>query len=499
MKRIISIVILIINMFVLSSCVMQQKKLDYDAPKIECFKIRDELPTIRINGESYNEISNYINYENIECPYSELFGIKQALAERENREFVVKKHTYDFFEGKKEVDVEKLYDTVKKNNDEYLNGISKHFNKKLSNSKLKKSCKIVADTINWGINNIEGIDLDELGCILGNLKILNRGTMNLGTFNDKNDLLNVSPSMINAKKERNGNADMYELTICHETMHILQCRCTDVPQSEDDSFIGTSYRFQNLEVNPLKSSWLYEASAELNATQKYYSLPTTYTYMIDNLETISLVSLLDNCVEAQQLEKLCFTKEHEKLYKQIGFDDEEKSIAFLYVVELLRNKPEDFKNAYEKMYNTKIDDYGEFLKRTYNPYFVEVTSKLLYKNLAKQLLENDMPLNDAFYIISLYELDLLKDIPFDSIEVREKYFSVYEDYISLRNKFLECIQEYILEDVKVLFENYEINYGDDNVYANATFKWLDENKSEYLLLRNRFLFNKKYISQKNRI
>lgn len=151
------------------------------------------------------------------------------------------------------------------------------------------------------------------------------------------------------------------------------------------------------------------------------------------------------------------------------------------------------------MYNTKIDDYGEFLKRTYNPYFVEVTSKLLYKNLAKQLLENDMPLNDAFYIISLYELDLLKDIPFDSIEVREKYFSVYEDYISLRNKFLECIQEYILEDVKVLFENYEINYGDDNVYANATFKWLDENKSEYLLLRNRFLFNKKYISQKNRI
>ena len=30
MKRIISIVILIINMFVLSSCVMQQKKLDYD-------------------------------------------------------------------------------------------------------------------------------------------------------------------------------------------------------------------------------------------------------------------------------------------------------------------------------------------------------------------------------------------------------------------------------------------------------------------------------------
>lgn len=44
-----------------------------------------------------------------------------------------------------------------------------------------------------------------------------------------------------------------------------------------------------------------------------------------------------------------------------------------------------------------------------------------------------------------------------------------------------------------------INYGEDNIYANADFKWLDENKRESLLLRNRFLFNKKYISQKNRI
>lgn len=499
MKRFLCITLLFIYILAFSSCSNTKPRDDFDLIKIEEYKIQGLLPLVGLSKEDFSRFFEYIDYDHIECPYSEMFGIDQALQTLESKSFIVEKHTYDFFEGDKEVNAEKLYDVVKENNDKYMEGVGKHFNKKLSNTKLKECCEIIADTLNWGINNIEGIDLSELGCIIGNLKILNRGTMNLGTFNDKNDLLNVSPSMIKAKKERNGNANMYELTVCHETMHILQCRCTDVTQSDDDSFIGTSYDFEQLELNPLKTSWLYEASAELNATQMYYSSPTTYTYMIDNLETISLVSLLDDYVEPQQLEKVCFTKDHEKLYSQIGFADKEKSIELLYVIELLRNKPQDFKHSYEKTYNAKIEDYDEFLKKTYNPYFVEVTSKLLYKNLAKQLLENDMPLNDVFYIISLYELDLLKDIPLDNIEVREKYLSVYTDYISLRRKFFECIQGNISDDVNILFESYEINYGQDEVYANASFEWLDKNKKDYLLFRNRVLFNKKYISQKNRI
>lgn len=497
MKNSICIVLLCICILLMSSCNTQQN-VDFDLTVIQDYKVLETLPTIKLDKSDYDMFCEYIDYDNIECPHSELFGIEEALKEKESRVFSVNKHTYDFFKGEKEVNAEKLYDVVKENNDKYMEGVGKHFNKKLSNSKLKECCEIITDTLNWGIENIEGIDLSELGCIIGNLKILNRGTMNLGTFNDKNDLLNVSPSMIKAKKERNGNGDMYELTICHETMHILQCRCIDVPQNKEDSFIGTSYSFENLGINPMKCSWLYEASAELNATQRYYSNPTTYAYMIDNLESISLSSILAQNVQARQLEKLCFTKDNQSLYEQIGFSEKNKSIEFLYVVELLRNKPDDFKKVYEKAYGS-INDYDEFLKITYNPYFVEVTSKLLYKNLALRLLVDDISLNDVFYIISLYELDLLKDIPLDNDDVKEKYINIYEQYIQMRSNFFDIMQNHASIEVVEAFEKFEINYGDNLIYANASLEWLDAEKREYLLHRNRVLYNEIYLKQKNRI
>lgn len=483
------IMTLVLSLFV-TSCgngIEFDKTLEHT---ISDFCIDSEMPDIKISTDDYQEFLNYINYEGIECPFNELFGIKEAFLEKESRNFDVEEHTYSFFDSSSFVDSVKLYEIVKANNEKYMEGVGKHFNKELSNSKLKECCVIVADTLNWGIKNIDGIDIAELGCILGNLKILNRGSMNLGTFNDKNDLLNISPDMIKSKKKRNGNSDMYEITVSHETMHILQCRCTDVEQSDDDSFIGTSYSFENLDTNPLKHSWLYEASAELNTTLRFGCNPTTYQYMIDNLESISYATVLNDDVRARQLEKLCFTQDDDALYKQLEFDDKIKAAEFLYAVELLRNKPEDFKNAYEKVYGTLEEDYTEFLKKTYNPYFVEVVSKLLYKNLALRLTQTEINLYDVFYILSLYELDLLKDIPLDNPPVKEKYIGIYDKYIDMQKTFFAYIQKNTDVDVLDSFMEYQMNYKNDSIYANASLEWLDAEKREYIIDRNRVLYDK---------
>lgn len=488
--RMLSIIMTLVLSLLVTSCSNEaefNKTLEHT---ISDFCMESELPEIKFSADDYQSFLSYINYEGVECPFNELFGIKEAFLEKENRNFDVEKHTYSFFDSSSFVDSVKLYEIVKANNEKYMEGVGKHFNKELSNSKLKECCVIVADTLNWGIENIDGIDIAELGCILGNLKILNRGSMNLGTFNDKNDLLNISPDMIKSKKKRNGNSDMYEITVSHETMHILQCRCTDVEQSDDDSFIGTSYAFENLAVNPLKISWLYEASAELNTTLRFGCNPTTYQYMIDNLESISYATVLNDDVKARQLEKLCFTQDDNALYKQLEFDDKIKAAEFLYAIELLRNKPEDFKNAYEKVYGTLEEDYTEFLKKTYNPYFVEVVSKLLYKNLAQKLTQNEMNLNDIFYILSMYELDLLKDIPLDNPTVKEKYIGIYDKYIDMQKTFFAYIQKNT--DVGVLdsFMEYQMNYENDSVYANASLEWLDAEKREYIIYRNGVLYDK---------
>ena len=493
MKKIIALFLVVISVCSFSSCKKESAFSSSNHKKQEItFASSDSLETIKLSSENYEAFCDYLDYNNINCPYSEIFGIKEAFSEKEKRGFDAEKHSYDFFEGNFLVEEDKLFKVVKENNAKYMEGIRKHFYDNLSDSKLKECCRIVADTINWGIENIDGIDLEELSCMIGNLKILNRGTMNLATFDDESDSINISPDIIDSKKERTGISNIYEMTVCHETMHLMQCRCTDVSQGEEDSFIGASYSFETLEINPLKISWLYEASAELNTAMKFNCEPTTYTYMIDNLESISLATVLNENVKARQLEKLCFTQDEETLYKQLEFEDKEKSAEFLYAVEILRNKPEDFKKAYEKTYGTLTEDYSEFIKKTYNPYFVEVVSKLLYKNLALKLTQNEICLNDVFYIISLYELDLLKDIPLDNLSVREKYKDTYEKYMELQKTFLEMLQKNTDLNIMDSFLEYQMNLDNGSLYANASLDWLEEEKAEYLLSRNNTLYDSGY-------
>ena len=245
MRKIVLIIFTSVVILSLCSCDKQlTAKNDFNLQVIAGFDLDTKLPYIKIDTADYNEFLTYLNYDQIDCQYSELFGIEVALSEKSSRNFDVSEHTYDFFAGSSSVDAEKLYNVVKSNNKQYMDGIGKHFSKELSASKLKECCEIVADTLNWGIENIKGLDLSELGCVLGNLKILRRNSLNsVGTFSDKTNILSVSPDAVKQKKKQTGNSDVFELTISHEAMHILQSRCTDVEQTEDDSFIGTSYSF----------------------------------------------------------------------------------------------------------------------------------------------------------------------------------------------------------------------------------------------------------------
>ena len=52
---------------------------------------------------------------------------------------------------------------MKSNSKQYMNGAGKHFSKELPISKLIDCCEIVADTINWAVENIKGLDLSEYG------------------------------------------------------------------------------------------------------------------------------------------------------------------------------------------------------------------------------------------------------------------------------------------------------------------------------------------------
>ncbi len=474
--------------FSLLSCSCTKKSTDIIAIKTDI-----SLGSVRISNQDFQEINNYTDYNNIECPYNELFDMDTAIVEKSFYSFSVEQHNYDFLNGTNIVDADKLYSVVKENNKKYMDGIGGNFNKKLSDSKLKESCEYIAKTLNWGIENISGLNLKELSCILGGLKIVKVDSLNsVGSYSDKQMILKLDPDAIKTKGKSNNIDNMFELTVCHEAMHILQSHCLDIEQLNDDSFIATSYSFENLNINPLKHSWLYEGSAELCATQMLNMTPTTYQYMIDNIETINLATLISDNQGAGRLEQVALTNDTETLYSLFDFNDSKKAMEFLYTVELLREQPKDFEMAYKNTYGDFEQGYEEFLKLTYNPYFVEVTSKLLYKNLAYKLTKNEISLNDVFYIISIYEMDLLKDIPLDNETVREKYQTTYDNYVELQNKLFKTLQQYTEMNICDEFVKYEVDYGDKLKYINADLKWLDDNKKTYLFNRNYALYKSDY-------
>jgi len=435
------------------------------------FSPAEALPSIKMEQDKYNEFCSFLAFDNISCPFSNLFGIEKALNEKNNRSFDVSIHSYDFLSGASNIDAEKLYTTVKENNTKYMEGSDKFFYELLDDSSLKEYCTVVADTLNNILKSDESVDLNSLSCTLANLKILNSSSMNYGVYNPEKNILAITDDMVQNKKKSTNNADFIKITIAHESVHVLQSHCCDVALNENDFFIGTSFSFGNLDINPLKNRWIYESSAEYATSALYNIKPSTYRQMINKLISLSIATISDNNIHLPQ--DLYHTNDAGSLYQAIGFSNPEKSAEFLYAIELLCEKSEDFKKVYESQ-NSAVSDYSAFLRDNFDPYYLEVVSKLFYKNMALKLTQTEISLNDVFYLVSLFEKNMKSYIPFDSSPFITQYNEV-------KNAFFSSLISNENADINQLYSDYKMYHGENNMYINASFEWLDENKKSFIL------------------
>ena len=499
-KNMFALVISAILIFCFSGC-GNRNDIDFSAISanekntVSEFLEKEASPVLKADGERINAFTALCEYGESECPYSELFYLDEAFADKEKRDFNDHDHTYDFLNGEEKADPNKLIETVKKNNDEFLDiDMNKYRNKKLSDSKINEYCGIIADVMNWGLENT-GVDKNDISCILGNLKILTDNSPDYGAFSQKNGRLIVSPDMI--KSSKTGVSE--KTTVCHEAMHMLQSRCIDSIENDGDIFYGISYKFGNLPVNSLNLNWIYEGSAEILMADFYGILPTTYTRDIAALELNDLSLLFNVDSGSGFAEYISFAKDENVLYDLLGFKDKRKAAGYLYAWEILLDKPDDFKKAYEEKHG-QLSDYNEFVKTTYLPYVCGVSAKMFYKNLAVELTKRDMKENDVFYLISLYEMGLKKFINYNSADERERFSKFIEEYLNIRNAFFGIIDD-DGDGLKNKYLSYSANYTDsDKVCANAEFDLSEDYIREHLLKRFGFLYDtgfKPIADQKN--
>lgn len=445
----------------------------------------DSNPYSRIEIETtdlaYNEFIDYINNNETNYTYEELYNIDIAYQKyQEVKDLKATKHTSKI----SEITEETLYETVKKNNKIFLEQKKKEyvegFYEEFSSKELKNFCKIIVDTINYYISKGKVEDLEEVKCILGNLKIFSKVTLTNAHVTDDNCLI-ISPSMIEAVKIKatSKDQDITKDVISHESYHMLQKGCSD--NNKLKYSIGHSYKFEDLEVNPLYWNWFYEGSAEKGSNNYTGDTPLFYTYYVNYINTLSLTTILKDDNYVNQLEETTLSNSLDKFFDVFGCEnetDKKEIIKMMYSLDIIETDDEGFIKAY----NPNITETELIkVKRNLKVSVGKTLSKVFYKNLATQVKNGNLSLHDIYYLITIFESDMDTHLTYTDSEKYNENKEFINNYVEIQSNFfyfLSSNSKYSQNDIEIGFDNYAINLA--NNQQNYDLTKIEQSKKEFI-------------------
>jgi len=441
---------------------------------------------ITLSEESYNEFQNFLKNTKTKYNYEEYYKIDEALAEYNKiKNLKAETHTHTI----KELTSEELYKVVKENNKKFLKQTEQKytasFYKELKETDLKKLCDIIIDTINNYKSNIS--DLEEVKCILGNLKIFSKTTLSNASVGD-DDCLLINLDMINTLKIKatSKKQDVVKDTISHEAVHMLQKSCED--NLKIKYRIGNSYKFSNLDVNSLFYNWFYEGSAEKLSNNYTGDTPLVYNYYINYINSLNLSAVLGNH-RIDEAETTTFDKDLKSLFKMFDCTTTEEKIEILnmmYSLNIIETDDEGFLKLIGLPNNS--DEYIA-IKRNIKTSVCMTLTKNFYKNLSIKIKEGNVPLRDIFYLITVFESDINSHIAYVDENKYQDNKEFLEEYLDIQRNFFNLIAQnhnLTADEVIELYNNYGI-YNSSGL-NNYSLSFLESEKRTFV---NKILENTK--------
>jgi len=463
---------------------------DYDAmndPLISTDSTDYSNSEMIVTSETYNNFINYINGINTIYNYESYYNIDAAYSKYNE---VINNRAQSHSHELESLTVEALVKSVKSNNKEFLKikkaEYTAEFYEEFSDSELRKYCSIIMDIVQ-NYNN-KGLikDINEVKCILGDLKIFSRPTMTNAYITDDNCLM-ISPSMIETLKIKviGSNQDVEKSTIGHEAVHLIQKSCKDNVYS-----IGNSYKFEDLAVNPLFYNWFYEGSAEKLMTNMYNYSPLVYEYYINYINSLGLSTILNNNNYVNQPEETTLSPSLDPLFNMFGCKTENEKkeiIKLMYSLDIIETDTQDFIDAIDQNMNeTELVN----IKRNLKGSVCETLTKYFYKNLASLVKEKNIPLNDVFYYITVFEADVDSHIVYGNKEKYDASINFIENYIDIQKNFfnfLSSSNKYTQEEIENMFDGYGLKKEDGS--ANFDLSYLNSDKKLFFSTMLNKLYN----------
>lgn len=451
----------------------------------------DKSKVILLPKHEIDDLYYYIDSIKVLFPYSELFETEECYKRLQTKVFLQNHNaTFKSFD---ELNPNALTDAVKRNNTEHLK--TNTFGLEApSDDYILELSKLIIDTILKLKESYADIDYNRVLCNLSNLKILYKKGMVDNAQVTADMVLHVSPNMFEIVDLMSGENGCRNVVI-HEIMHIIQmgCHCENIEHCTRRC--GFSYRWDDFEMNSSDFGWLFEGSAERMMCNLTSDVALTYKYMINYICTMNLTTIMKQDVPANYLETLSFYDNADKLYELFDCKNKTEKTELLntmIAINIIQMAPDTFLSvyatAYEKDINntSTIDDINYSLK----PYVCLYFTKQFYKQTLDAFSSSSkLTTNDLLFLINLFEASIDNHLKYTNDDYLLYNQSFVETYLNVRNRFFEVISKYNGIDILSQYESYNMLAGKTKI--NASLKWLEKDKIDFLIERFEYLeFNR---------
>lgn len=464
--------------------------VEYDNPelldKVELLEEKDSYDTnlskavldklnmkVVLSEESNNNIKEYISNIEVDYEYSDLYNIDENLEHYKNVQKGHESTSLNLIKNNK-VDSNELYKAVLKNNQDIPNKAIA-----MDNSQIKEAVDIICDQINKKLAVADDVSYSNLDYTLSNLRIFNYKNFGTAYVDLNKPILYLNFDTINNLQEVNNEKNIYEVTLRHETDHLMQ-----VSYAKDSSFetnLGICYSFKNVDINSINWKWFYEGSAE-----KLYletgEIPYTYRGEVNAIESLTMATILNENVDENDIEELSLQHNLDKLFdkfKAKTYEEKKEIINMMFSYDLALNNTEEFSKVYKEKYGKKLDvEKKEELRYSSLSSIGQTLNKTFYLNLTDCILNNNLSIKEIFSLISLYETKMNSVIRFDESGYEKEKLEFIENYSNIQLNFFDELSKFVNMETLELRSLY-CNYHNANRNNDYDYEFLSKGEQAF--------------------
>ena len=273
----------------------------------------------------------------------------------------------------------------------------------------------------------------------------------------------------------------------------IGCPCEEKQHEMISRRCGLSCFWDDFSANTADWPWLIEGSAEYFMSKLTGISPRTYKFKVGYINSYTMSAILNDNVNVDDMAKLCFSNDINDLYNVFSCETQEEKDDFLRLLittQMLQDDSDAFAGRYKDAFGIDIsqsDDADAEFRYSVKPTICISFAKEFYENLTALLNNKEIPLNDVFFLINIFESHMNTHLKYTSSD-NYKYNKIFvSKYLTVRDAFFDRVGKTNgISDCEEKYLSYEM-FDETTLKINASISFLSEEKRDFFSERVNFL------------